>query len=117
MTIGAGLTGSVRNVMLFNKFLSAEELRVAPFTYLYPYYNLLMMVTLNSLEPRDTQENVCQRGTVSTTGSPLVAQDNTATKFCFYADYPKPQSEMLPYDFEVFPELQLTPYTLSSTFD
>lgn len=59
VTIGAGLTGSVRNVMLFNKFLSADELKVAPFTYLYPYYNLLMMVTLNSVESRDTHENVC----------------------------------------------------------
>lgn len=28
-----------------------------------------------------------------------------------------PESEVLPYDFEVFPELQLTPYALSSTFD
>jgi hypothetical protein len=105
VTIGSGLIGSVRNIQLFSKFLTQAELLVAPFTYLHPYPDLQLMVTLQSLQTSDTMDCACNRTAISDS-QPVQLFDNDALKFCFpYNDYPLTKSDTSNYTFEVFPSL------------
>jgi len=41
---------------MFNKWLNSTELAIAPYTYLHPYSNLLMMIPLRTLNYNDTTD-------------------------------------------------------------
>lgn len=59
--IGNALVGSIRNIQMFRKFLTLSELEIAPFTYLHPYRDLFLMVTLQSLNSEDTKDLACEK--------------------------------------------------------
>lgn len=60
---------------MFRKYLTFSELKVAPFTYLHPYRDLVLMVTLQSLNSDDTRDLACEKAASSIFGGPIQMYD------------------------------------------